>query len=198
MEECPNPMDLFDSWARQGGRRERSAEYYRRLDFVEEFIAYTASLYVGRGSTAVDVMWRFYSALMSVGYNPMAPTGDDDRGQAANAVVRLSRDVRIVSVRGDVVKVLGCLKKKRKPGLECRDRVTTVSVRKTRYGRSEIEQLPPLAAAILGCLDGSADEIVRKLAARGMKWGDRAPAQFVPEALRILERDGVVSCPATG
>jgi B12 binding protein/radical SAM family protein len=200
MEECANPMELFDSWVRQSRRGQRPAEWYRRLGFVKAFIAYVGVFYVGRGSTAVDVMWRFYAALISAVSNSErqpAGAGAGDCGRVTDTLVRLSRDVRIVSVRGDVVKVLECLKRNRKPGLACGDRMTTVSVRRTKYGRSKIERLAPLAVAILDCLDGSVDEIIRKLAASGLEWGGRGPAQFVPDALRILACDGLVSYSAS-
>jgi radical SAM superfamily enzyme YgiQ (UPF0313 family) len=193
------PLELFETWVRQGGRGERSVAYYRRLKFVEEFLEFVGAFYVGQGSTAVDVMWRFYSALRSVGSeadSSAGPAGADDPGQAADAIVRLSPGVRIVSVRGDVVKVLECLKKGRKPGSESLDRVTTVSVRKATNGRSVIEELPPLGAAILSCLDGSVDEIVRRLTVKGVRWENRNPGQFVPEALRVLEFQGFVKSTA--
>jgi hypothetical protein len=98
----------------------------------------------------------------------------------------------MVSVRGDVVKVLECLRRGRRPAADCLDRATTLAVKKSTGGRSEIEELPPLAAAILGCLEGSIDEVVRKLTARGVEWENHAPAEFVPDALRLLQRQGLV------
>jgi radical SAM superfamily enzyme YgiQ (UPF0313 family) len=189
------PMELYDTWRRSSGRGETSLDYYRELDFVEEFLAVVEKVYVGRGNTAVDVMWRFYRALMAVGrLSDESPVGPRMRhpGRAPNAVVRLAPGVRVLSVHGDVVKVLAALKGGRRPGLECLHEVTTVSVRKSRNGRWAIEKLPPLATAILGCLDGSIDKIVRKLTVKGVKWENRAPEQFLPEALRVLERAGLV------
>jgi hypothetical protein len=75
--------------------------------------------------------------------------------------------------------------------------VTTVSVRKGRNGRSAIDKLSPLTTSILGCLDGSIDEIARKLTVKGAKWENRTPEEFLPEALRVLERAGLVTTSPT-
>ena len=189
------PLELFDRWMDRGGGGRTSLDYYKTLEFVAAFLDFVGKCHVGRGNVAVDVMWRFYSELMSVGFDatePMAPAPPGALGRATRVIVRLSPGVRIVSVRGDVVRVLRCLKKGQTPSPEYLDRVATVAVKKSTSGRSVIEELPPLAAAILGCLDGSVEEIVRKLTARGLSWEGRVPLQFVPEALRVLEGNGFI------
>jgi radical SAM superfamily enzyme YgiQ (UPF0313 family) len=191
-----SPLQLFETWERHEGHRHRSIDYYRGLKFVDEFLAFVSATYVGRGSVAVDVMCRFYGALAVAGSNAAtrrARAGEDEAGQSGGAMVRLSPSARIVSVRGDVVRVLDDLKKGRKPHSSCRYRVATVAVKKEKNGRSVIARVSPLAAAILGCLDGSVDEIIQELTAKRIKWENRVPAQFVPEALHILECSGYVS-----
>jgi radical SAM superfamily enzyme YgiQ (UPF0313 family) len=194
------PIELYDTWRRVNGWGKESLDYYRGLDFIEEFLAVVEKVYVGRGNTSVDVMWRFYGALMAAG-----GLSDESRvglrlghsGPAANAVVTLSPGVRILSVHGDVVKVLAALKGGRRPRSEWLREVTTVSVRKGRNGRSAIDKLSPLTTSILGCLDGSIDEIARKLTVKGAKWENRTPEEFLPEALRVLERAGLVTTSPT-
>jgi radical SAM superfamily enzyme YgiQ (UPF0313 family) len=190
------PLELFDAWIRWGGDGGASIDFYRQLEFVRAFLAFVRKAYVGKGRTAVDVMWRFYAALLTHRTPGEKAIVADRRHYGdcpAPAFVRLSPAVRIVSIRGDVVRVLKSLRRGRRPPPDCLERRTTVILTKSADGRSEVRELPPLAAAILGCLDGSFDEIVRKLTARKITWEDRMPAEFLPDALRILEHDGFVT-----
>jgi hypothetical protein len=194
------PLELFETWDCDGDPERRSTRYYRGLKFVEEFLAFVAAVYVGRGRAAVDVMWGFYAALMSAesrSRRRSIPVGRDP-GKAARGIVRLSPGVCVVSVDGDVVRVLEGLKKGTKVGPECLDRVSTVAVRKRGGGRSVIAEVPPLASAILGCLDGTVDEIARQLTSKGVRWQGLPPARFVRDALLILERDGLVTTTEPG
>lgn len=186
------PLDLFDSWLRRSRPRSSSVDYYTQLDFVRDFLAFVGESFVGRGSTAVDVMWRFYSKLMDRESRARKTKTPAVSNGSERAFVRLSPDVRVVSVSGDVVTVLRCLKKGRRPSPDCLDRPARLAVRRGTDGRSEIEELPALAAAILDCLDGTVDDIARKLAASGVKWENHTPAEFIRDALRVLERQGLV------
>jgi hypothetical protein len=195
-----SPLELFETWDHDGDLGRRSAKYYRGLKFVEEFLKFVSAVYVERGRAAVDVMWRFYSALMSAesrSRSRAVPTGPNS-GKAAVGNVRLSPGVCVVSVDGDVVRVLEGLKKGTRVGPECLNQVTTVAVRKRGGGRSLIAEVPPLASAILSCLEGSVDDIAGRLTSKGVRWQGLPPARFLPDALRILERDGVVTTTEPG
>jgi tRNA A37 methylthiotransferase MiaB len=195
-----SPLELFEAWDRGGDHGRRSARYYRGLRFVEEFLAFVSAVYVGRGHAAVDVMWRFYSALMSAesrSRSRAVPAGPNS-GKAAVGIVRLSPGVCVVSVDGDVVRVLECLKKGMKVGPDCLDRATSVAVQRRGGGRSVIAEVPPLASAILGCLDGSVDEVEEQLTSKGVCWQGLPPALFLRDALRILARDGLVTTTKPG
>ena len=194
------PLELFETWDCDGDPERRSTKYYRGLKFVEEFLAFVAAVYVGRGRAAVDVMWGFYAALMSAesrSRRRSIPVGRDP-GKAARGIVRLSPGVCVVSVDGDVVRVLEGLKKGTKVGPECLNQMSTVAVRKRGGGRSVIAEVPPLASAILGCLDGTVDEIARQLTSKGVRWQGLPPARFVRDALLILESDGLVTTTEPG
>ncbi len=193
------PLTLFDEWTRWSRGDADAADHCRSLMFLTEFLDFVEAVYVKRGAVAVDVMWRFYSELASAGPDQdRAMVVCDKRGdnRATHGLLRLSPGVRIVAMRGDVAKVLDCLAKGLKPGAECGRRRRTVFVKRTNGGRFVIGELSPLAAAIVNCLDGSVEDIVRKLTARHVRWEGRVPAQFVSEALRILKRDGFISCSA--
>jgi len=189
------PLELFEEWVRKGRGERRSTRYYERLRFLEDFLGFVRVRFVNKEDVGIDVMWRFYTTLIRTPRSPRsAPESprESELRPSGSPVWRLSPDVRIVSARGDVVRVLECLKRGRKPGPEYRNRMTTVSIRKASNLRSVISALPPLAAEILGCLDGSEGEIARRLTAKAVRWENRTPAEFVPDALRMLERDGLV------
>ena len=195
------PTELYDTWRRQSGRGKTSLDYYTGLAFAKEFLAVVERAYVGRGNTAVDVLWRFYTTLMAAGPAPPIPALGSELeapGRVATSVVRLSPGVRVLSTRGDVIKVLVALKKGRRPGVECLHRATTVAVRKSRNGRSLIDSLSPLTIAILRCLDGSVDDMVKRLTVKRVKWENRTARHFLPEAVRVLEKEGLVTTLSPG
>ena len=192
-------LDVFGSWYEEMKSKNLDSEYYRGAPFLADFLAFAHGRYVNHGRVAIDVMWRFYDTLrIHLSSRPCAtPVGEDVRGSEDldTRKVNLRSGVIILAVQGDVVQVLQSLRDSHIPDPQCANPITTISIRPSRNDRLIVGSVPPLASAIFGNLNGgnTVSGIIAGLTRDSVKIGVLEPAQFVPPALNILERDGFVT-----
>ena len=183
-QECGGLRAVFDDW-RAAWNREPSLQAYETWQFFREFLDFVESRYLGSGKIAVEVLWRFYSAL-ETDANAAATLTD---APVSETSVRVSPAMRIVTVRGDVLEALDCLRNGAPVARELADRVCTLAVEIAYRRRGRILQLPPLSATILRhcrCLISISD-LGQKLEIEGCRLRD------LEKAIEILETQGLLT-----
>jgi radical SAM superfamily enzyme YgiQ (UPF0313 family) len=180
---------VFDEW-READSTPNQPRDYQAWDFFPVFLEFVASRYRNTGCVAVTVLWRFYTALAGASD---AVEADCDREPG---LIRLRKNVRVVTIEGDVIETLACLREGRIPGASVLHGMRTLALHESNGRRKAIRELPPLSVAILERCESpvSESDLASRLTEDGVTAGRLSAAQYLSHALTILAGQGLLDC----
>ena len=195
-QESGDLLEIFEEWTRWRPVPACVGDYYSRIQFFEDLVAFTAEKYVGRGWVATEVTCRYYQALLKDRTTGPDPVGADlgaEEEITGDAIPVLSPGVKIVRVRGDIVRAMRAIRERQPAPWDCLDREVTVAVRPSPDARFSVTGLPEVSALLITSCDGRSTvaDIVQSLAHYALP-GGLASDRFCPHALEILRRQGLI------
>jgi radical SAM superfamily enzyme YgiQ (UPF0313 family) len=178
------------------------AQYYSRIDFVDEFAAFLRSEFVSPGkNVALEVLLEHDTAVGKVTEEVSlreanAPPTPSNIFLEPDTVVGMAEGARLVNLTGDYYAVIRCLKRKGNIR-RVRRRPTALVIRPSVGGNFQVLQLNSLSGRLLQLCDGRrrVDEIVASFGGSDEKISGVPIDKACRFGLEILRQQGlIVSC----
>jgi hypothetical protein len=180
-------LKIFDLWDRS--HRDKNPAYFETWEFATDLVDFAEREFGSEEDPALLVTTRFYRAFRE-SFDAVRPTLLPDAEQR----LTLSPGVILVTVRGDIVRVLGDLQKQRKSSPECVDRIATVVVRSRSEAECRISELPAISSVVLSHAQRGAtiSDIVAEFHRREIRFGPLTPSEVARHAINKLEADCLI------
>ena len=180
--------DLFtlaDNWRAEVGHVRPA--YYLSWDFVYHAVGFVEKEYSEGGDPGILVTTRFHRALADQARRGRPQT--DIRGR-----LYLAHGTYVVTIAGDIVAAIDCLRRGERPPESVLEREATVVVSQKAGYRTEISIMPELALSILRHASDQAaiEDVVDDFRRREIRIASLSSEAIVARSIQHLSRQGLV------
>jgi radical SAM superfamily enzyme YgiQ (UPF0313 family) len=186
-QHCGDMLEVFRLWDRTHSDKEPA--YFEAWDFALDLMAFVEAEFGADRDPALMVTARFYRALRDCMEEERAKVES-----SAEARLTLAPSVRVVTVQGDILRVLECLRNDRRPEVACLEKPSTVVVRRRGFEQYELMELPEISRAVLQHAQrGSViSHVLEDFEQRQIGFAPLTPSEVAKVAIDKLEADRLI------
>jgi hypothetical protein len=180
-------LAVFERWDR--GHRDKEPDYFHKWQFASDLIEFVEKEFCAADSPALAVTARFYRAFAASFHEARpAPQGAGDSRLALRPAVFL------VTVEGDIMRVLDDLRHGRTSDQACLDPMTTVVVRQEGEQQCTLTRLPLISSVVLqhARRGATVSEVLADFDRQAIRFGPLQPSEVALQTIRKLEEERLI------